>query len=118
MEGGDISEVSDPTVRIRHWIAAIPQGSVASYGQIADLAGLPGRARLVGRVLRQAGSDAKLPWHRVLRASGHSAFPADSPVYHEQMQRLRAEGVLDRGGRVDFKRYGWAFDLDAWLWRP
>jgi methylated-DNA-protein-cysteine methyltransferase-like protein len=80
-------------------IAAIPAGSVLAYGEVAARAGLPGRARLIGRILAEDGHD--LPWHRVLRADG-------TPAPHlaaEQLVRLRAEGVLAEGGRVPMRRY-------------
>ena len=57
----------DKVARIEAILALIP-GRVVSYGQVADLAGLPGRARLVGKVLRE--TDKVLPWHRVLGAAG------------------------------------------------
>jgi methylated-DNA-protein-cysteine methyltransferase-like protein len=101
---------------IRRVIAAIPRGRVTSYGEIAARAGLPRRARLVGRVLGDAGADAKLPWHRVLRADGRIALPAGSRGYREQRQRLIAEGVVVAGGRVDLSRFGWQRNLDAELW--
>ena len=85
--------------RVRGVVAAIPAGSVLVYGEVAARAGLPGRARLVGRILAEDGHD--LPWHRVLRADG-------TPAPHlaaEQLARLRAEGVLAEGGRVPMRRY-------------
>jgi methylated-DNA-protein-cysteine methyltransferase related protein len=99
-------------------IAAIPPGRVASYGEIAARAGLPGRARLVGRLLREAGEAAALPWHRVLRANGTLAFAPRSRAFLEQKRRLAAEGVSLRGNRVDLPRFGWQRDLDAELWAP
>ncbi len=99
---------------IERVIAAIPRGRLSTYGEIAQRAGLPGRARLVGRVLGE--SDAELPWHRVLRSSGKSAFPPGSRGFREQSQRLRAEGVVVVNGRVNLQRYGWQRDLDAELW--
>ena len=98
-------------------IAAIPRGCVTSYGEIAVRAGLPRRARLVGRVLREAGAAARLPWHRVLRADGRIAFPAGSRAWREQRARLLDEGVAVSGGRVDLERFGWQRNLDAELWR-
>lgn len=96
-------------------IRAVPRGQVASYGGIARRAGLPGRARLVARLL--AGNDAAtLPWHRILRADGRIAFPPGSPGFAEQGHRLRAEGVDVRNGRVRMPR-GDA-SLDAAIWRP
>lgn len=97
-------------------IAAIPRGRVASYGEIAVRAGLPRRARLVGRVLRASDPALQLPWQRVLRADGRIAFKPGSRGYREQRQRLMSEGVMVVKGRVDLKRFGWQRDLDAELW--
>ncbi|MDR2012435.1 MAG: MGMT family protein [Rhodanobacter sp.] len=97
-------------------IAAIPRGQIASYGEIAVRAGLPGRARLVGRVLRE--TERELPWHRVLRADGRIAFPPRSRAFREQVRKLAAEGVPVRNGRIDIARYGWGRDLDRLLWGP
>jgi methylated-DNA-protein-cysteine methyltransferase-like protein len=105
-----------PADRIANLVARIPAGSVASYGQVADLAGLPGRARLVGKVLRETPPDRPLPWHRVLRADGRIAFPPNSESGRRQADRLAEEGVEVRGGRVDLARFGW--NLDAVLWGP
>ncbi len=102
---------------IRRTIAAIPRGRVASYGEIAARAGLPRRGRLVGRVLRETGAAAKLPWHRVLRADGRFAFAPGSRGFREQRARLLGEGVVVNSGRVDLARYGWQRDLDAEIWR-
>lgn len=95
-------------------IRAIPRGQVAGYGHIAQRAGLPGRARMVARILSE-NADPKLPWHRVLRSDGRIAFPEGSKGYREQSQRLRAEGVTVEKGRVRLPR---ELDLDAELWRP
>ncbi|MBO0840420.1 MAG: MGMT family protein [Sciscionella sp.] len=86
--------------RVRDTIAAIPPGRVATYGDIATLAGASS-PRLVGRVLREDGHD--LPWHRVLRANGTPA----QHLAHRQLELLRAEGVLADGQRVDLRRYRW-----------
>ena len=95
-------------------IRAVPRGQVAGYGMIAARAGLPGRARLVARVLGH-NDDPALPWHRILRSDGRIAFPPDSPGYTEQSQRLRAEGVDVRNGRVRMPRED---SLDAAIWSP
>jgi len=99
-------------------IRAIPCGCVASYGEIAERAGSPRRARLVGRILRDSPDSAALPWHRVLRSDGRLAFPAGSRSFREQVRRLAGEGVLVVGGRVDLERHGWERNLDAVLWAP
>ena len=80
--------------RIREVVRAIPPGETSTYGAVAAAAGLPGRARLVGRVLAEDGHD--LPWHRVLRADGTCA----PHVAREQSARLRVEGVLLVDGRL------------------
>ena len=101
--------------RILAAIRAVPRGQVAGYGHIAQRAGLPGRARMVARVLSES-TDAKLPWYRVLRSDGRIAFPEGSKGYREQSQRLRAEGVVVEKGRVRMPAR--ERDLDAELWRP
>ena len=103
---------------IRRMIAAIPRGRVSSYGEVADRAGLPRRARLVARVLRETPGEAGLPWFRVLRADGRIAFPPGSRGFREQVRHLAAEGVLVQRGRVDLARHGWERDLDGLLWGP
>lgn len=86
--------------RVRATVAAIPAGSVSTYGAIAAVAGLS-TPRLVGRILSEDGHD--LPWHRVLRADGTPA----PHLRREQLERLRAEGVLADRERVDLRRYRW-----------
>ena len=101
--------------RILAAIRAVPSGQVAGYGEIARRAGLPGRARLVARLLA-GNDDPLLPWHRVLRSDGRIAFPPGPPHYQEQQQRLRAEGVAVRDGRVRGQRA--AATLDDILGAP
>lgn len=107
---------ADPSARTRilDAIRDVPHGSVAGYGQIARRAGLPGRARLVARLLAD-NDDPSLPWHRIVRSDGRIAFPAGAKPHREQARRLRAEGVAVVGGRV---RMPPAADLDAALWGP
>lgn len=99
-------------------VARIPSGRVASYGQLAELAGLPRRARLVGTALRMAPADRPLPWHRVLRADGRPGFAEGSAGFAEQCARLAEEGVFLSRGRVDLRRYRWRPTLDELLWGP
>lgn len=94
-----------PAERILATVDAIPRGRVASYGQVAQEAGLPGRARFVGRVLRALGSDRRLPWWRVLRADGSLAELGGGA---RQRGRLEAEGVrFDGRGRVRMNDHRW-----------
>lgn len=101
--------------RILAEIRAVPRGQVAGYGVIARRAGLPGRARMVARLLG-AHTGTGLPWHRILRSDGRIAFPPGSEGFLEQTGRLRAEGVDVRNGRVRMPPVEGA--LDAEIWRP
>ena len=85
------------------------------YGEVAAKAGLPGRARLVARLLG-GNDDPNLPWHRVLRSDGRIAMPEGSRGWREQSQRLRAEGVVVENGRV--KRSKPARTMDEAIWGP
>lgn len=100
----------DPEVayqRIYATVDSIPRGRVASYGQVASEAGLSGRARQVGYALRNLRAGTKLPWHRVVNASGRIS-PRPSSGYVEQRRLLEREGVeLDASGKIDLKRFGW-----------
>ena len=100
--------------RILAAIRAIPRGEIAAYGVIAQRAGLPGRARLVARILA-GNTDPDLPWHRVMRAGGKVAFPPGSPGFDAQCRRLRAEGVeVDANGRVRGARRARSLDEELW----
>jgi len=95
-------------------VADIPCGRVATYGQVARLAGLPGRARLVGRALADAPPEAAgIPWHRVINAQGRISLTATSPAGREQRRRLKNEGIVFLKGRVDLRRYGWHAGNDS-----
>lgn len=107
--------------RIIAAIKQIPRGRVCTYGNVADVAGLPRRARLVGTVLRQTPASRGLPWYRVINASGRISFPLGSDSYARQRKQLEAEGIDFVGGRVDLNRYGWPSRdkmLDELLWGP
>ncbi|NNF67483.1 MAG: cysteine methyltransferase [Gammaproteobacteria bacterium] len=99
-------------------VKQIPAGKVATYGQIADLAGLGKAARRVGRALRELPKNSDVPWYRVLRAGGQCAFPAGSASFKRQRQMLEQEGVSLLKGRVDLAVYGWQRSLDELLWKP
>jgi methylated-DNA-protein-cysteine methyltransferase-like protein len=99
-------------------VRGIKRGTFASYGEVARRAGLPGRARLVGTVLRESGDAARLPWHRVTGAGGRIAFPRGSDHAREQVRRLAREGIQARGGRVLQKTSAASpRTLDALLWK-
>jgi methylated-DNA-protein-cysteine methyltransferase-like protein len=104
----------DAIVRV---IRSIPHGVVTSYGEIAERAGWSGRSRLVGRILGEHSVE-DLPWFRILRAGGKSAFAPGTRGFREQARRLAAEGILLVNGRADVLAHGRDRDLDAMLWAP
>jgi methylated-DNA-protein-cysteine methyltransferase related protein len=89
-------------IEIERVIRAIPRGKVSTYGGIARMAGYPGAARMVARILRRGFG---LPWQRVLGAGGQIKLTGDSAI--EQRLRLEAEGAAFRGRRVDMKACEW-----------
>ena len=89
-------------------VVTIPFGKVASYGQVAALAGLPKHARLVGRVLSRMDDSSEVPWHRVINAQGRiSLSRLDDLGFNEQQARLLSEGVVIKNGKINFKDFGW-----------
>lgn len=97
--------------QIWNTVIRIPAGRVASYGLIADLAGLPGRARMVGRSMQQAPTEMGLPWYRVIRSNGQLAFTPGSAMAQKQKGLLQEEGVIVLDNRVDMGRFGWTPEL-------
>jgi len=108
---------ASPFEKIYAVIKRIPEGRVATYGQVAALAGLPGRARLAGTALRETPEGLTLPWQRVINAGGKvSHRPGLGVEEGYQRHLLEEEGVVfSRGGRIDLERFGW--DPDAPLSR-
>jgi len=88
-------------------LAQRPAGRVISYGELARQAGLPGRARQVGKILSQLPEATQLPWHRVVNAQGQISLPPASEAYRLQVQRLEAEGVRVNNGRINLRSFGW-----------
>ena len=91
-------------------VRRIPRGRVATYGQVARLAGLPGRARQVGYAMAALPDESDVPWHRVVNARGEVSSRAGGTAF-ELIQRdmLETEGVrFDAAGRMDLERYGWS----------
>jgi methylated-DNA-protein-cysteine methyltransferase-like protein len=94
--------------RIHDVVARIPRGRVATYGQIARIARLPGQARLVGYALHALPAGTRLPWQRVVNSKGEISVGGESGA--RQRQLLEAEGVrFDERGRIE---------LSAFQWRP
>ena len=96
-------------------VARIPRGRIATYGEVARMAGMPGAARTVGWAMAALPSGGRvagrtIPWHRVLNAQGGvSPRPSETPGRPDgQAARLRREGlVTKKSGRFDLARYGW-----------
>ena len=110
--------------RVHALIAHIPPGRVATYGQIASLAGYPRHARHVGQALAHVAPGLHLPWHRVVNAQGRISSRGGrangpqhhrgQPVEHRQQRLLEAEGVVFRAGRIDLERFRWRPEERAW----
>jgi methylated-DNA-protein-cysteine methyltransferase-like protein len=94
---------------IHQVIRAVPRGRVATYGQVAELAGLPGGARVSAAALRTAGRS--LPWHRIVGKSGANAAriaildPVGAALQRQLLEQERV--VVSEAGRIDLRRYGW-----------
>ena len=110
---------TDSYRRIWEQAALVPEGQVASYGQIAKLAGLPRRAaRMVGRALGAAPREMNLPWHRIVNAQGRIAIPQGTARYDLQQELLQQEGIAVKDGQLNIDQYRWDPSLDELLWGP
>jgi methylated-DNA-protein-cysteine methyltransferase-like protein len=98
----------NPYARIYAVVRRIPKGRVATYGQVAAIAGLPGRARQVGYALSALPHHRRVPWHRVINAQGEISRRSRPGDELQQRFLLQGEGVtFDARGRVSLVRYGW-----------
>jgi methylated-DNA-protein-cysteine methyltransferase related protein len=89
-------------------VSRIPRGRVATYGQVAALAGLPRQARLVGYALNVLTEETAVPWHRVVNAAGKISVRGDGLGHEDlQAQLLRREGVRFVTGAIPLPRYRW-----------
>lgn len=94
--------------RVWQIVAAIPEGYVTTYGDVARLAGSPRAARQVGGVLKRLPEGSGLPWHRVVNR--HGIISLTGPDLQRQRQALLEEGVVVSGdGRIDMQRYRWVY---------
>jgi methylated-DNA-protein-cysteine methyltransferase-like protein len=94
--------------RVWQIVAAIPEGYVTTYGDVAKLAGSPRAARQVGGVLKRLPEGSTLPWHRVVNR--HGCISLTGPDLQRQRQALLAEGVVVSGsGQIDLQRYRWIY---------
>jgi methylated-DNA-protein-cysteine methyltransferase-like protein len=98
------------SVYARIWaiVKQIPRGKVATYGQVADLAGIPRHARQVGYAMHALPSGSAVPWHRVVNAKGEVSPRAVAEWADIQRQLLEDEEVYaDARGRIDLRAHGW-----------
>ena len=90
------------------WVRRIPRGRVATYGQIAELAGLEGHARQVGYALHNLPENSDVPWHRVVNVRGEISPRSAGDSHELQVLLLNAEGIaIDARGRIDLSRSRW-----------
>lgn len=99
--------ISKNYLKIWETVKKIPFGRVATYGQIAALAGLGGHARLVGYALHAAPDEIEIPWQRVINARGRISLPREDGRYYLQKTLLEAEGIIFEEERIDLKKYRW-----------
>ena len=102
--------LDEPDINSRIWqvVAAVPEGKVCTYGDIAARAGMPGAARRVGRALKVLPGDSRIPWHRIINAGGRISFPEGSDAHERQRERLESEGVeFKLSGAVDLAKFRW-----------
>jgi methylated-DNA-protein-cysteine methyltransferase-like protein len=97
--------------KIAFVVKLIPEGKVLPYGKVADLAGLPGRARYVSRALKLAPLTANLPWHRVINAAGRISFPKNTLLFQQQTELLRLENIEVNNGKIPLSKHLWQPDL-------
>lgn len=96
--------------RIYAAVKKIPRGKVATYGQIAELAGMPRHARQAGYALAATPEGMKIPWHRVINSQGRISLRLrhwDSGSDDLQKILLEAEGVVFVAGKVNLKKFQW-----------
>lgn len=97
------------SIKVIRLIQKIPRGRVATYGQIAALAGKPHAARGVSWILHSSSKAYDLPWHRVIGSKGRISFPKSSKHYLQQIELLKREHIsLLENGDIDLTKYQWA----------
>ncbi|HTP13030.1 MAG TPA: MGMT family protein [Bacteroidota bacterium] len=99
--------MKDTYLRIWRVVEAIPRGKVSTYGRVAQEAGFPGQARLVGYALHALPPRSGVPWQRVINARGEISFPKMSRSFARQNRLLKGEGILVVNGKIDLRKFGW-----------
>jgi methylated-DNA-protein-cysteine methyltransferase-like protein len=97
--------------RIKEIIKSVPRGKVATYGQIATIAGHPKGARLVSYILHSSSKKDNLPWHRIINRKGMISLKKGYG-YEIQYQLLKDEGIsFDDYATIDLKKFGWNYEI-------
>ena len=121
MKNNEHVKINANYLRIWQTVQAIPYGQVACYGQIADLAGLPGNARLVGKALGKVPDDgwqgAKVPWYRVINSQGKISFPVENENFNQQKAFLQDEQIVVIGRRIKLTDFQWQPDIAELLFK-
>ncbi|HVN71720.1 MAG TPA: MGMT family protein [Desulfomonilia bacterium] len=103
---GDHSARNPIYSRIYEIVNHIPRGRVATYGQVAQMAGIPGHARRVGYALHNLPDNSSVPWHRVINHKGRISLPPWTSASSLQRELLEAEGVeFDKDDTISLKTY-------------
>lgn len=103
-----MKEISPFTAKVIALIKQVPSGKVATYGQIAKLAGKPQGSRGVSWILHSSSKAHKLPWQRILNSKGKISFPVGSAEFKKQKQLLVKEGIeFNDNHEIDLKKFLW-----------
>lgn len=102
-----LAPISEFTQKVMQQIYLIPAGKVATYKQIAELAGKPQASRGVSWILHSCSTIYKLPWHRVLNSQGKISFDRTTHNYRKQKSLLKKEGVVFDGEQLNMAKYQW-----------
>ena len=98
--------------KIWETINRIPVGKVATYGQIAKIAGLGAHARLIGYALHNLPHNSTVPWHRVINSKGEISLSKESGLYYYQKTLLEQENIIFNSNKIDLEKYSWQPELE------
>ncbi len=109
-----IVQKSPFTIQVIKVVQSIPAGKVATYKQVAELAGNPGASRGVSWILHSCSTVYKMPWHRVINSKGGISFEKDTHNFRAQKRFLQQEGVVVSDiGEIDLKQFQWKKKINS-----
>ncbi|MBT4576397.1 MAG: MGMT family protein [Candidatus Cloacimonetes bacterium] len=100
--------VTDFSKRVIEIILKVPVGKVATYGQIAQLAGNSKAARQISRILHSSSAKYDLPWHRVINSQGRISM-RNGEGFEMQKAMLESEGIEVNNDRISLKKHQWEY---------